>query len=141
MTDEIEKIKVVIAEDSAITADILRDLFLLQWKTDPVIFHNGKEALDYLIQQKENPSGLPHLIVLDIALPGENGIEILKKIKADEILRQIHVIMNTGSDNFSHMLEIKKWPAVTYARKGMNHTAALQEVIAKLKLQGVFKKG
>ena len=41
-------------------------------------------------------SGLPVLILLDIMLPGEDGIEILKKLKASSKTRHIPVIMLTA---------------------------------------------
>lgn len=39
---------------------------------------------------------LPNLVLLDIMLPGEDGIEILKKLKANEETREIPVIMVTA---------------------------------------------
>ncbi len=51
---------------------------------------NGKELFDRL---KENDV---KLILLDIMLPGENGIDILKKLKQNAITRDIPVIMATA---------------------------------------------
>ena len=39
---------------------------------------------------------LPDLILLDIMLPGEDGLEILSRLKASEVTKEIPVIMVTG---------------------------------------------
>jgi len=45
---------------------------------------------------KELENKLPDLVLLDIMLPGEDGIKILKKLKASSKLRHIPVIMLTA---------------------------------------------
>ena len=60
---------------------------------------NGYEAIGFSEGRpflKALESGLPALILLDIMLPGEDGIEILKKLKASPKLRNIPVIMLTA---------------------------------------------
>ncbi len=53
-------------------------------------FENGRDFFGALKEEK------PELILLDIMLPGENGILILRKIRADESTRNIPVIMTTA---------------------------------------------
>ena len=55
---------------------------------------NGEEAMDFL----RDCSNLPGLILLDIKLPGMDGIEVLKQIKNDPGLKRIPVIMLTTSE-------------------------------------------
>lgn len=43
------------------------------------------------LQQKQ-----PELILLDVMLPGEDGVTLLKRLKADERFRRIPVIMATA---------------------------------------------
>ena len=60
---------------------------------------NGYEAIGFSEGRpflKALESGLPALILLDIMLPGEDGIEILKKLKASPKTRHIPVIMLTA---------------------------------------------
>jgi len=52
---------------------------------------DGVEALAFLHEQSR-----PDLILLDIIMPGMNGIEVLRAIKGDPALKQITVIMLTG---------------------------------------------
>lgn len=53
-------------------------------------FEDGREFLDALAEE------IPELVLLDIMLPGEDGLEILKKMKESERTRDIPVIMVTA---------------------------------------------
>jgi two-component system alkaline phosphatase synthesis response regulator PhoP len=60
---------------------------------------NGYEATGFSEGRpffKALESGLPSLILLDIMLPGEDGIEILKQLKASPKTRHIPIIMLTA---------------------------------------------
>lgn len=70
--------------------------------TNPVLnFETGEESLEYLYQKgryANNPKHQrPSLILLDINMPGMNGIEVLKNIKNETELKTIPVIMLTTS--------------------------------------------
>lgn len=64
-------------------------------------FADGKSALDYLFRRNQfsdpafNPR--PHLILLDLHLPGIDGIDILRSIKASDELKGIPVVILTTS--------------------------------------------
>ncbi len=65
------------------------------------VARDGQEALDFLFNEGEyadtQKAPRPGLILLDINLPKVNGIDVLKKVKADEKLRRIPIIMLTVS--------------------------------------------
>jgi CheY-like chemotaxis protein len=59
---------------------------------------NGKAALDYM--RKLGPyedEHTPHLVLLDINMPGMNGFEILQEMRTDPLLRLIPVIVLSTS--------------------------------------------
>ena len=60
--------------------------------------HDGVEALALLRREGNYSTAvLPDLILLDLNLPRMNGHEVLTKIKQDEVLRRIPVVIVTSS--------------------------------------------
>ena len=61
--------------------------------------HDGEEALQFLrCEGKFSQAGRPDLILLDLNMPGMNGIEFLGHIKTDPKLMAIPVVVLTTSD-------------------------------------------
>jgi CheY-like chemotaxis protein len=61
---------------------------------------SGEEAIDFLHQRGAYiDKAQPGLILLDIKLPGMNGIEFLRQIKADPKLKLIPVVVLSTSEN------------------------------------------
>jgi len=67
--------------------------------TSPVeVARDGQAAVDYLFGTAQQAAQhLPVLIVLDLKLPRVNGLEILKRIRADERTRRLPVVILTSS--------------------------------------------
>ena len=60
---------------------------------------DGKAAIDYM-ESTKNSDGpqRPGLVLLDLNLPKINGMEVLQRLKNDEILRSTPVVVMTSSD-------------------------------------------
>ncbi len=70
----------------------------LHWAQD------GAEALDFLFRKgKHKDAPRPNLVLLDLNLPKVKGQTILDKIKADDKLRKIPVVVLTVSDSEEEM--------------------------------------
>ena len=93
--------RILLVEDSA------RDAELILAALDPhdlsgavVHVRDGAEALDYLYRRgafASRPDDHPVLILLDLKLPKVDGLEVLRQIKADPVLKMIPVVMMTSS--------------------------------------------
>ncbi|MBU2524213.1 response regulator [Patescibacteria group bacterium] len=92
--DNTKKSKIALIEDDRVLSNIL-NINLIQKGYETICIFNGNEVIE--IVQNERPS----LILLDIILPGQNGLEILQLMKNDEVMRQIPVLItsNLGDDN------------------------------------------
>jgi CheY-like chemotaxis protein len=98
-----EPVLVMLIEDNADHAElIIRTLEEHMISNKVRHFFDGQAALDYLFQRGEfsDPatSPRPHVILLDLRLPRVDGIDILKAIKRDEILKCIPVVVLTTSE-------------------------------------------
>jgi CheY-like chemotaxis protein len=65
-----------------------------------VVVRDGAEALDFLYRRGGHESrgaGNPAVILLDLKLPKVDGLEVLKRVKADPNLRTVPVVMLTSS--------------------------------------------
>ena len=98
-----EPVLVMLVEDNADHAElIIRTLEEHRITNRVRHFFDGQSALDYLFQRGEfsDPakSVRPHVILLDLRLPRVDGIDILKAIKKDEILKCIPVVILTTSE-------------------------------------------
>jgi two-component system response regulator len=95
---------------------------------------NGEEALDFLYQHGEyTDAPQPGLILLDIKLPRLDGIEALRQIKADPMLKSIPVAMLTTSLGEQEMVESYSCGANSYIIKPVDFEQFVK-VIKDLKL-------
>jgi CheY-like chemotaxis protein len=94
---------ILLVEDEAAHAELTKRAIRKAGNANRVhIVTDGEEAFDYLYNRGEYEDKvkypLPGLILLDIKLPGIDGVEVLKKIKEDPLLKRIPVIMLTTSE-------------------------------------------
>ena len=83
---------VLVVEDDPETRHFLVDVLTHQgFRTEGA--HNGLQALEKLFAL------LPDLVLADIAVPGIDGIELCRRLRADARTRRIPVIAITGYDD------------------------------------------
>jgi CheY-like chemotaxis protein len=94
---------IVLAEDDPGHAQLIqRNLRRIGFANEILHCHDGREALDYLMCEGPHagrqPNG-PILLLLDIKMPRVDGIEVLRRVKADPRTEKIPVIMLTTTDD------------------------------------------
>jgi CheY-like chemotaxis protein len=98
-----ESTSILIVEDEEAHAELTERAIRKSGNANRIdIVYDGEQALDYLFNRgkfaDKDKYPCPGLILLDIKLPGIDGIEVLKRIKEHPVLRKIPVIMLTTSD-------------------------------------------
>jgi|Deesub1362A_J573_1020465.scaffolds.fasta_scaffold06510_3 DNA-binding response OmpR family regulator len=83
---------------------------------------SGKEGLEILEKDKID------LVLLDVVMPGMNGWEVCRKIKADEKLRQIPVVMFTVYDSREDIIRSHECGADAYLSKPFDREELLDVV-------------
>jgi CheY-like chemotaxis protein len=97
------KLEILVVDDDEGHLELVRRNLKRAGITNTVTcFSDGQSVLDYIFCRgdyaERAPNGHP-LILLDINMPGIDGVEVLRQIKKDEIKRKIPVIMLTTTDD------------------------------------------
>ncbi len=98
-------VTIVIAEDDDGHARLIAEHFEEAGVTNPMVrLKDGTEALNFFFRSGAGPGpkaepDKPYLLLLDIKMPGMDGIEVLRRLKSDEKLRKVPVIMLTTTDD------------------------------------------
>jgi CheY-like chemotaxis protein len=86
-----------------------------------IVAEDGQEALDYLFATgryaDRNVRDLPAVVLLDLKLPKIEGLEVLQRIRANELTRLMPVVILTSSDREQDMIASYKLGANSYIRK------------------------
>ena len=105
MTDSI----ILLVEDSPRDEELtLRALKKSNVRNEVVVVRDGAEALDYLFATggyaQRDPFILPEIVMLDLKLPKIDGIEVLRRIRADDRTKLLPVVILTSSDEEKDIL-------------------------------------
>ena len=86
-----------------------------------VVARDGVEALDYLFatgpHDGRDARQLPQVVLLDLKLPRIDGIEVLRRIRADPATRVVPVVVLTSSREEHDLVDSYRLGANSYVRK------------------------
>jgi len=116
-------------DDEALT---LRALWKNNIGNRVVVVRDGAEALDFLFctgaYADRDPREMPHMILLDLKLPKVDGLEVLRRIRADERTHLLAVVILTSSNEEQDLIEGYKNGANSYVRKPVDFTQFVEAV-------------
>jgi CheY-like chemotaxis protein len=120
MESDEKQILVLLVEDDPGDQKMIKKAVMSQgYGVNLMIAPCGESAMSYLQMCKEDSEKYqkPHLILLDLNMPGMGGKEFLRKIKADDELRAIPVVVVTTSDSETDIRECYGLQAAGYIQK------------------------
>ena len=125
--------EILLIEDNAGDVLLTKEAFRhTHFKYNLRVARDGDEALKILNRQgKYNSSPMPDLILLDLNLPKIDGIEVLEKIKTNSELKDIPVIILSGSQAETDMTSSYDLHANSYVIKPDNFDD-FKEIIASI---------
>lgn len=97
-----------------------------------VVARDGQEALDYLFAagkfSNRNIDERPQLVLLDLKLPKIDGLEVLRRIRADERIQFLPVVILTSSKEERDLIEGYKLGANSYIQKPVDFSRFVDAV-------------
>ncbi len=122
LSQSLQPVKILLVEDNLQDIEIARRAFAKgRVKNELIVVRDGQEALDYLYHQEKysdpTTSPRPGMILLDLNLPKVGGMEVLQKIKKDEALKSIPVIVLTASPREEDVVRTYNLGVNTYIQK------------------------
>jgi two-component system, response regulator len=97
-----------------------------------VTARDGVEALDYLFGAGKyagrDTSVLPELVLLDLKLPKVDGIDVLKRLRSNELTELLPVVILTSSKEEQDIINSYKFGANSYIRKPVDFNQFMEAV-------------
>jgi len=91
-----------------------------------IVTKDGEEALEYLFASgryaNRDPSAMPEVVLLDLKLPKLDGLEVLRRLRADERTRWLPVVILTSSNEEQDIVRGYDLGANSFVRKPVDFT-------------------
>ena len=97
------------------------------------VARDGQEALDYFFGEGASERPMPTLVLLDLKLPRIDGLEVLRRIRADPRTRLQQIVILTSSREEQDIIKGYSLGANSYIRKPVDFSQFM-EVIRQLGL-------
>jgi CheY-like chemotaxis protein len=120
---------VMLVEDDEDDVDVTLLAFRRAGLTQVVVARDGVEALEKLALGR----ALPKVIFLDLKMPGLDGIDLLRRLRADERTALLPVVVLTSSTEPSDLEAAYRAGANSYVRKAIDpdHFDGLAEQLGR----------
>jgi two-component system, response regulator len=97
-----------------------------------VVAHDGVEALDYLFStgtyKGRDERDMPQIVLLDLKLPKIDGLEVLRRVRAEEHTRMLPVVILTSSREEQDIINGYGLGANSYVRKPVDFSQFVEAV-------------
>jgi len=115
------------ADDEKLT---LRALKKNNISNEVIVARNGVEALDYLFgtgaYAGSNSSVMPQVVLLDLKLPKLDGLEVLRRVRADNRTKLLPIVILTSSNEEMDRVNGYGLGANSYVRKPVDFSRFME---------------
>lgn len=115
---------ILLVEDNDDDAELaLRAFRKSKIKNEILRVRDGVEALEFLKSEgayANRPPGLPEVVLLDLNMPRMDGLELLRRLRADPATKTMPVVILTSSSEDQDVLRSYDLGANSYVRKPVN---------------------
>lgn len=112
---------ILIADDDEGHAILIRENLEAAGLRNPMLhFRDGQAVLDFFLRDPTRAAG-PFLVLLDIRMPKVDGIEVLRRLKADPTLRKLPIIMLTTTDDAREVTRCHELGCNVYLQKPVDY--------------------
>ena len=124
---------ILLVEDNPDDEELtLRALRKAKIPSEIVVTRDGREAIDFLFglgaYAQRDRTRKPAVILLDLKLPKLNGIDVLKRLRADERTKHLAVVVLTSSSEDEDRVRCYDSGANSYVRKPVESDAFIEAV-------------
>ena len=130
--DTFEKVDILLVEDNPADAELaMRALKKGKLANHITWVKDGAEALEFIFRTGAYaglPDQHPKLILLDLKLPKVDGIEVLRRLKADDRTKHTPVVMLTSSQEERDVVETYKLGVNSYIVKPVDFSTFVHAV-------------
>ncbi len=117
-----KKTKILIVDDDPMNLKFLKEILSDEYNIKAAL--SGEEALEIIFDF------MPEILSLDIMMPGVDGYEVCKKIRANEKLANIKILLVSAKAMLNEKLMGYEVGADDYITKPFEH----EELLAKIKI-------
>ena len=133
MAERMTKKTILLVEDNANDEFLtLRALKKYNVVNDVVVARDGAEALDYIFgtgpYAGRDVKDMPVITLLDLKLPKVDGLEVLRRVRADERTKFMPVVILTSSNEERDVINGYKLGTNSYVQKPVDFTAFVDAV-------------
>ena len=121
---KVEPVILIVEDDEGHAILIRENLELAGLNNRMLHFRDGQAALDFFFKPAGEPTAVPgqmYLVLLDIRMPKVDGIEVLRRLKADPELRKLPVIMLTTTDDSREVERCHQLGCSVYIQKPVDY--------------------
>lgn len=112
-------------DDEALTLRALRNNNI---SNEVKVVRDGQQALDYFFGEDASANAIPTVMLLDLKLPKVDGLEVLRRIRADERTRMQPVVILTSSKEEQDVINGYRLGANSYIRKPVDFSQFLEAI-------------